>query len=59
MIKLREVTEWKSNTPNHTYLLDDKKDRLLGYIKSGESEVIMFGKPLPFYRKYRKFKEIK
>lgn len=60
---LKEITDdWKCdfNVPNHTYIVEDGRGgRLLGYIKAGYSEPLMFSKPFPFDRKNRKFKELK
>jgi hypothetical protein len=60
---LKEVTDdWKCeyNVPNHTYIVESGRNgRLLGYIKEGSSEPLMFPKPFPFFRKNRKFKEVK
>lgn len=53
---LREKTEWKTNTPNHTYLVDGNKT--IGYLKNHELPVVMFKKPLMFDRRYRKFDTI-
>jgi hypothetical protein len=51
---MQEITEW--DVPNHIYLVSDSKSRLLGYIKSGESEVIMLPVPTSFSTSRRKFK---
>lgn len=54
---LKEVTEWEDNTRNHTYLVDTVKDKALAYRKdSGEIQV--FGKPMTFSKRYRKFKKV-
>ena len=60
MIFLKEITEWKSNIQNHTYIFKDKKSiKVIGYIKDGEEKPIMFTKPMSFNKRYRKFKEVK
>ena len=60
---LQETTDdWKCDyrIPNHTYIVEDgRSGRLLGYIKEGRTEAIMFSKPYPFDRKNRTFKELK
>jgi len=56
---LKEITEWDSNIPNHTYILNDKNE-LVGYIKTGTKDEIMFKKPMKqFTRTRRKFVELK
>lgn len=57
MKHLQEVTDW--DVPNHTYIVNDSKDRLLGYIPKGQTEPMMFTKPLKFETRHRKFKTIK
>ena len=60
MIALKEITEWKDNTPNHTYLFNDKKSsKCIGYIKDGESNPFFFIKPMSFDKRRRKFTEVK
>jgi hypothetical protein len=60
---LKETTDWSQVdycVPNHTYIVEDgRSGRLLGYIKAGRTEEIMFSKPFPFDRKNRKFVEVK
>ena len=56
---LKEITEWDSNIPNHTYILNNKNE-LVGYIKTGTKDEIMFKKPMKqFTRTRRKFVELK
>ncbi|CAB4127262.1 hypothetical protein UFOVP84_99 [uncultured Caudovirales phage] len=57
MIKLKETTVW--DVPNHTYILTDDKQSMLGYIIEGTTEVIMFKKSMRFDRRRRTFKEVK
>lgn len=57
---LKEVTsDWKCEyrVPNHTYIVSGFK--VLGYIKEGTTEEIMFKKPMMFNQRYRKFEEVK
>jgi len=56
---LKEITEWDSNIPNHTYILNDKNE-LVGYIKTGTKDEIIFKTPMKqFTRTRRKFVELK
>ena len=60
MIYLLETTNWGDNTPNHIYILSDKKStKCLGYIKNGTNHIEMFKKPMNFDKRKRTFKEIK
>ena len=60
---LRETTDWKDceyRVPNHTYIVEGGRGgRMLGYIKAGTSEKIMFNGPRQFNRKNRTFEEVK
>jgi hypothetical protein len=59
---LETTSDWNTDVriPNHTYILEDgRSGRMLGYIKEGTSDPIMFSKPLPFSRTRRTFKELK
>jgi hypothetical protein len=49
----RETTDW--DTPNHTYLLDDSKQYMHGYIKLGAADVEMFKSPIRFSTRGRSF----
>jgi hypothetical protein len=53
---LREVTDWA--VPNHTYFVNDSKDKLFAYIKSSSVLVEEFKKPITFSTSHRKFQEI-
>jgi hypothetical protein len=53
---LQEITDW--DTPNHIYIVTEKKDRLIGYIKKGTSEPEMFKRPVRFETRLRKFKQL-
>jgi hypothetical protein len=55
---MKEVTVWDNNTPNHTYLVVDSKDKMLGYIRSDSNKLEMFKQPLPFDVRRRKFKQV-
>jgi hypothetical protein len=60
---MQETTDWSDtdyNVPNHIYILEKGRGgRLLGYIKQGTTDKIMFSKPFPFFNKNRTFKELK
>lgn len=55
---LKEITEWSDNIPNHTYLVVDSKDKMLGYIKAGKKKLEMFKVPKPFDIRRRKFQVV-
>ena len=55
----QETTEWAGSTPNHIYLLNDSKDRALGYVKSGTDDLIVFKSPLNFNTRRRTFKQVR
>jgi hypothetical protein len=60
MIFLRETTDWgKEGVPNHIYVLDDTKENMLAYIRSGTNEHKVFKKPIRFDRRGRTFVVIK
>ena len=53
----QEITEWDSpNVPNHIYYLSDDKSKMVGYIKSGTTELFKFKSPIGISTKGRKFK---
>lgn len=51
---LKEITKWEVPTPNHTYFVDTKTGKCIGYKKSG-GEPQFFIKPKNFDTRYRKF----
>lgn len=54
---LKEITDW--DIPNHTYMLNDKNE-LVGYIKTGTKEEIIFKSPMKqFSKTRRKFVQLK
>jgi len=57
MITVQETTKW--DTPNHIYILNDDKSKMFGYIPVGNTEPVMFQKPMKFDKRHRTFKEIK
>lgn len=48
MLILRETTVWKDSTPNHTYLVDNRRCQLLGFVAVDQTEI-------KWYDGYRKF----
>ena len=56
MLVLQEITKWKDNTPNHTYVVSDDKWTMFGFIPSGETKKVMFKAPMRFNTKGREFK---
>lgn len=53
---LKEITDWQF--PGHTYILNAKSE-LVGYIKEGETEEIIFKTPMKnFSKSWRKFTEV-
>lgn len=58
-ILLQETTQWDTNLPNHTYLLTDTKEFVLGYIPRNSRKLTVFSKPKRFDRRYRTFKTIR
>ena len=59
---LKEITKWDKtdlNVPNHTYIINDA-GHLVGYVKTGTKEEIIFSKPFKQFEKTRrKFVELK
>lgn len=55
---LQETTVWEGNTPNHIYAVHKNSGKLLGYMKSSETEWTIFQKPLPFYKSRRTFRKL-
>jgi len=56
---LKEITDWGNDTPNHTYIVNEKTE-LVGYIKTGTTEEIIFKSPMKqFSKSKRKFIELK
>jgi hypothetical protein len=53
---LKEITDWsdsKVNVPNHTYIVN-KQLQLVGYIKTGTKEEIIFKSPMKQFSKSRR-----
>ena len=61
---LKEITDWsetKCAVPNHTYIVNQQV-QLVGYIKTGTKEEIIFKSPMKQFaksrRKFIKLKEV-
>lgn len=54
---LQEKTDWK--VPNHLYVLDDSKDRMIAYRPVGKTSFMIFKKPIKISLSGRKFTEVK
>ena len=59
MLTLQETTEWKIPTPNHTYLTNDTRTKVLGYIRAGETKTVMFKTPIQWDTRGRTFTLVK
>lgn len=55
---MQETTKSFSSGILHTYLLSDDKYKCFGYIKNGETEEIIFKKPMNFSTRGRTFKKL-
>lgn len=54
----QEITQWDQAVPNHTYLLNDSKSRMSGYVPANANHLIMFSQPMPFDTRGRRFREV-
>ena len=52
----QEVTEW--DIPNHTYLLNNNKDKMIGYVPRSTGKLELFKVTMPFSTTRRKFKQV-
>ena len=58
MDALMEITAWEDNTPNHTYVLNDK-GWMIAYMKQGTDVLIEMKNPMKSFSKTgRKFKKV-
>jgi hypothetical protein len=55
---LLETTDWGDAVPNHTYIMDDGKNKAVAYIRAGTKTVFKFKKPIQIDLRGRKFKEV-
>lgn len=59
MILAKEITVWdvEYRQPNHTYLMTDSMDKIIGYFKwNNPKDFTKFKNPMGFDTRYRKFK---
>ena len=59
MIFLQETTDWGDQFPNHIYVLDDKKEKMIAFINCQTNEHKVFKKPIRFDMRHRTFVAIK
>ena len=55
MIIVREITQWKTNTPNHIYKLSDDKRKMYSYTSEKTGITMDFEGGRTFSPSYRKF----
>jgi hypothetical protein len=53
LVMYKEVTDWGDDTPNHTYVLNDK-GWLVAYIKQGTTDLINLNSPMKQFSKTRR-----
>lgn len=51
---MKETTEWRDSTPNHTYFLNSG-GKMVAYLPLGKSEPVVFAVPRGFDKRGRKF----
>jgi len=55
----QETTTWNSQSvPNHIYLLNDSKSKMIGYVRAGTKELKIFSSPMGFETRGRTFKRV-
>lgn len=52
----QEITDWRDNTPNGIYLLDDSKSKMYAFKPFGTGEIKTFKNPIRIDVRGRKFK---
>ena len=55
---LQEITEWKNPAPNHLYVVDDSKSKMIAYRPVGATAFTTFTKPIRYEGRGRKFTEV-
>ena len=55
---LQETTAWPDATPNHTYLMDDSKTYMYGYVPTGTDMLKMFKGRIQISVSRRRFQEV-
>lgn len=56
---LETTKDWSQKVSNHIYYVTDDKYKLIAFYNVDTKKVTKFKKPLPFYTKYRTFRELK
>lgn len=56
---LQEVTVWKNPAPNHLYVVDDSKSKMIAYRPVGKTDFMTFKAPIRIDTRGRKFTEVK
>jgi SWIM zinc finger len=52
---VREITKWRTKTPNHVYVLDDSMTQMIAYLPEGLDVLVKLTAPIQFNRRGRKF----
>jgi len=55
----QETTDWRDNTPNGIYLLNDSKTKMFAYVRPGARSAFKFKNPIAISTRGRTFKEVK
>ena len=55
---LKETTAWPDATPNHTYLVDDSRTYMWGYVPAGTDMLKMFRGKIQISVSRRRFQEV-
>jgi hypothetical protein len=58
-ITLQETTKWEGKQENHTYYVNDTKEKLIAFKAAGTDTIITYSKPLQFNTRGRTFNTIK
>jgi len=56
MIAVKETTVWA--WPNHVYFTSDNKDKVFGYVRSKDQQIVEFQRPIKFDTRGRKFETV-
>lgn len=55
----QETTKWNSSeVPNHIYLLNDSKSKMIGYVRAGTNNLTIFSTPMGFETRGRTFAKV-
>lgn len=54
----QETTAWTSDVANHIYLLNDSKSKMIGYVRAGTKQLVIFSKPMSFDTRGRSFRRV-